>query len=58
MENVKWEMIIVKKQILNFYNDDCKKIYSGANECQRGIAIILDKVTANCVTDIQQYNYE
>ena len=40
----------------DFYDDDYGIIYSGGNECQRGTAIILDKVTASCVTDIQQYN--
>ena len=40
----------------DFYDEDFKVIYSGGNECQRGVAIILDKVTASCVADIQQYN--
>ena len=40
----------------DFDDDNYRIIHSGGNECQRGIVIILDKVTASCVTDIHQYN--
>ena len=63
MENIKEEMINAKQKILSlaenrwkgsgdFYDDDFRIIYSGGNEYERGIAIILDIVTSSCVTDI------
>ena len=65
LENVKKEMDDYGVNVLglcevrwkgcgDFESEGFRVIYSGGEECQRGVAVVLDRMTANKVMDIEQ----
>ena len=65
LENVKKEMDDYGVNVLglcevrwigcgDFGSEGFRVIYSGGEECQRGVAVVLDRMTANKVMDIEQ----
>jgi len=43
------------KDIGDFYSDDVRVIYSGEDQSQRGVALLLDEETAKCVKKIEYH---
>ena len=67
LEEVKREMERYRLSILgvsevrwkgqgDFVSDGVRMIYSGGEECQRGVAIMVDAKVAKRITEVQQYS--